>query len=92
MSGSPSALEYLLALFVRHWAANMTLAYQIDQSWPGFGYTAGGQDEMKTPDQAVSGREYLSWIALAAVYSVVAIAMVLSLPWIDLVCRYRNWP
>lgn len=79
MSGSPSALEYSLALFIRHWAANMTLAYKIGESWPGFGYTASEQDEMKTLDQTVSGREYLSWIALTAVFSVLAIAMVLSL-------------
>jgi hypothetical protein len=38
MSGSPSAVEYSLALFIRHWAANMTLAYKIGERWPGYGF------------------------------------------------------
>src|ERR1700722_3385651 len=79
MSGSPSALEYSLALFVRHWASNMTLAYKIGQSWPGFGYSDAEKEEMKTLDQAVSGAEFLTWIAVAAGYSILAIAVVVSL-------------
>jgi hypothetical protein len=79
MSGSPSALEYSLALFVRHWAANMTLAYKIGEDWPGFAYTDGEKEEMRALDQTVPRAEFLTWIALAAVFSILTIAVVVSL-------------
>jgi hypothetical protein len=68
-----------LALFVRHWASNMTLAYKIGQSWPGFGYTDAEKEEMKSLDQTVPGAEFLLWIALAAGYSILAIAVIVSI-------------
>jgi len=39
MSKSHSAVEYLLALFIRHWSANMTVVHERMGNWPGFGYS-----------------------------------------------------
>lgn len=78
MSESPNALEYFLALFVRHWSANMTLVHTRYGKWPGFGYTDAEKQQMKTIDESVPTTEYYTWLGLSAVVAIAAFAVVIA--------------
>ena len=65
--GSRSTLERWIALLVRYWAYNMTLAFNQGSYYPGFGYSEDEKDTLKLvipllgPAAAVlSGAYYLS--------------------------------
>ena len=38
--GSRSTMERWIALLVRYWSVNMTMAFRSGGYWPGFGYSA----------------------------------------------------
>jgi hypothetical protein len=67
---SRSTLERWLALLVRYWAFNMSLAYARTSWYPGFGYTPDEKSQMRGISQKFSFGQYVVWVLL-----VVAIAL-----------------
>ena len=76
MPTSLSALEYFLALFIRHWSANMTLVHTRYGPWFGFRYTEAEQQEMKALDASVPTKEFYSWLGLVSVVAIANFAVV----------------
>jgi len=76
---SRSALERFLALVVRYWACNMTMVHDKGQSWPGFGYTEEEQGTLRAIARKVGSFEFFVWIALVAVFFIVAIAGIMAI-------------
>jgi hypothetical protein len=79
MPTSLSALEYFVALFIRHWSANMTLVHTRYGPWFGFHYTETEQQEMKALDASVPTKELYSWMGLVSVVAIAAFAVVVIL-------------
>src|ERR1700679_390818 len=75
---SRSATERLLALMVRYWACNMTVVHDKGQSWPGFGYNEEEQGTLRAIARKVGSFEFFVWIALVALFFIVAIAGIMA--------------
>ena len=76
--GSRSTLERWIALLVRYWAYNMTLAFNQGSYYPGFGYSEDEKEEMASFSQECSFGQYLVWtgvVALVAIAVIVATCM-----------------
>jgi hypothetical protein len=76
---SRSTLERWVALLVRYWACNMTLAFRSGGYWPGFGYTADEKAEMAALDQKCSFGQFLAWLFIVALIAMPVIVLA-SLP------------
>jgi hypothetical protein len=78
LPGSRSTLERWIALLVRYWAYNMTLAFNQGSYYPGFGYSEDEKEEMASFSQECSFGQYLVWtgvVALVAIAVIVATCM-----------------
>jgi hypothetical protein len=75
---SRHALERWLALVVRYWAFNMTLAVAGGMRWPGFGYTDEETAAFKAIAEGYDAFEYYVWLALVVVFYLVIAALVVA--------------
>jgi hypothetical protein len=75
---SRHALERWLALVVRYWAFNMTLAVAGGMRWPGFGYTDQETAEFKSIAAGYDAFEFYVWLALVVVFYLVIAAIVVA--------------
>jgi hypothetical protein len=80
---SRSTLERWIALLVRYWACNMTLAFRSGGYWPGFGYTAEEKAEMASLSEKCSFWQFLAWVGVVALIAMPVI-VIASLPGIFL--------
>ncbi len=76
---SRSTLERWIALLVRYWAFNMTLASQFGSYWPGFGYSENEKAEMASISQKCPLGQFLVWLLIVAFVAMPVIA-VTSMP------------
>ena len=74
LPGSRSTLERWIALLVRYWAYNMTLAFNRGSYWPGFGYNEDEKAEMASVSQECSLGQYLVWTGVVALVAITVIA------------------
>ncbi len=76
--GSRSTMERWIALLVRYWSVNMTMAFRSGGYWPGFGYSAEEKAEMAYLGQNCSFGQFLAWAFIVAliVMPVVAVVMI----------------
>lgn len=81
--GSRSTLERWIALLVRYWAVNMTMAFRSGGYWPGFGYSADEKAEMAYLSQGCSFWQFLAWAFVVALIALPVVA-VASIPGIYL--------
>ena len=72
---SRSTLERWIALLVRYWAFNMTLASQFGSYWPGFGYSEDEKAEMASISQKCSLGQFLVWLLIVAFVAMPVIAV-----------------
>jgi hypothetical protein len=56
---------------VRYWACNMTLVHDQGTSWPGFGYTDGEKETLRSIAGKVGSPEFFVWIGLVVVFFLV---------------------
>jgi hypothetical protein len=63
---SRSTLERWIALLVRYWAVNMTIAFLSAGYWPGFGYSKDEKDEMARISQKCSLAQFVFWVFVVA--------------------------
>ncbi len=82
-SGSRTTLERWIALLVRYWAYNMTLAFRSGGYYPGFGYSAGEKTEMADLSEKCTFGQFLAWAFIVAFVAMPCI-VVASLPGIFL--------
>jgi hypothetical protein len=73
--GSRSTLERWIALLVRYWAFNMTLAFRSGSYWPGFGYSKDEKAEMASFSQKCSFKQFLAWAVVVALVAMPVIAV-----------------
>jgi hypothetical protein len=73
--GSRSTLERWIALLVRYWAYNMTMASQWGSYWPGFGYSDDEKAEMASISQKCSLGQFLVWLLVVAFVATPVIAV-----------------
>jgi hypothetical protein len=78
-SGSRTTLERWIALLVRYWSSNMTLAFRSGGYWPGFGYSDDEKAEMAALSQNCSFWQFLVWTLFVALIAMPVI-VVASLP------------
>ena len=78
-SGSRSTLERWIALLVRYWAYNMTLAFKSGGYYPGFGYSDDEKAEMAALSQKCSFGQFVAW-AFAVALVVIPVIAVTSVP------------
>src|SRR5208337_700846 len=81
--GTRSTLERWIALLVRYWAYNMTLAFRSGSYWPGFGYSQAEKAEMASFSQKCSYGQFLAWTGIVALIAMPVIG-VASIPGIYL--------
>lgn len=74
---SRSTLERWVALLVRYWSYNMTLAFRSGSYWPGFGYTAQEKAEMASFSQRSTFKQFLAWALIVALVVMPIIAVVM---------------
>jgi hypothetical protein len=74
-SGSRSTLERWIALLVRYWAYNMTLAFKSGGYYPGFGYSDDEKAEMASLSQKCSFGQYVVWAFVVALVVIPVIAV-----------------
>jgi hypothetical protein len=74
-SGSRSTLERWIALLVRYWAYNMTLAFRSGGYYPGFGYSDEEKAEMAALSQNCSFGQFLVWAIVVALVAVPVIVV-----------------
>jgi hypothetical protein len=63
---SRSTLERWIALLVRYWAVNMTIAFLSAGYWPGFGYSNDEKAEMARLSQKCSLTQFVYWVFVVA--------------------------
>jgi hypothetical protein len=63
---SRSTMERWIALLVRYWAVNMTIAFQSAGYWPGFGYSKDEKAEMARLSQKCSLKQFVFWVFVVA--------------------------
>jgi hypothetical protein len=73
---SRSTLERWLALLVRYWAFNMTLAYARTSWYPGFGYTPDEKAQMRSISEKFSFGQYVVWVLVVAVVALPILAII----------------
>jgi hypothetical protein len=83
-ANSRSTLERWIALLVRYWACNMTLAFKSGGYWPGFGYTADEKAEMASLSRSCSFGQFLAWTFIVALIAMPVI-VIASLPGVFLI-------
>jgi hypothetical protein len=71
-------LQRCLALAVSFWAYNMTVVHDRGQSAPGFGYTDGEQETLRTIARKISLAQFIAWLALTTVFFIVIMAGLLG--------------
>jgi len=74
-SGSRSTLERWIALLVRYWAYNMTLAFKSGGYYPGFGYSDDEKAEMASLSQRCSFGQFFVWAVFVALVAVPVIVV-----------------
>lgn len=74
-SSSRSTLERWIALLVRYWAYNMTLAFKSGGYYPGFGYSDGEKAEMAALSQKCSFGQFVVWAFVVALVAMPVIAV-----------------
>jgi hypothetical protein len=74
-SGSRSTLERWIALLVRYWAYNMTLAFRSGGYYPGFGYSDDEKAEMASLSQKCSFGQFVVWAFVVALVVIPVIAV-----------------
>jgi hypothetical protein len=74
-SGSRSTLERWIALLVRYWAYNMTLAFKSGGYYPGFGYSDDEKAEMASLSQKCSFGQFFVWAVFVALVAVPVIVV-----------------
>jgi hypothetical protein len=74
-SGSRSTVERWIALLVRYWAYNMTLAFKSGGYYPGFGYSDDEKAEMASLSQKCSFGQFFVWAVFVALVAVPVIVV-----------------
>ena len=74
---SRSTLERWIALLVRYWSVNMTLAFKSGSYWPGFGYTEEEKAEMAFLSRNCSFGQFLAWAFIVALIVMPIVAVVI---------------
>jgi len=75
--GSRSTMERWIALLVRYWSVNMTMAFRSGGYWPGFGYSAEEKAEMACLGQNCSFGQFLAWAFIVALIVMPVVAAVM---------------
>jgi len=70
-------MERWIALLVRYWSVNMTMAFRSGGYWPGFGYSAEEKAEMACLGQNCSFGQFLAWAFIVALIVMPVVAAVM---------------